>query len=97
MNWRKLPMKYKNLSLFLVVCFLTGVCTLFGSVVGHNLGGIGLFLGATIGGSLGVLVSTWLATRIKLIERSTYRPVAVSTFAGFVLAMTCREKCDQVK
>jgi uncharacterized membrane protein YidH (DUF202 family) len=79
-------MKYKNVSLFLVVCFLTGVGILVGSVVGHTLGGIGLFLGAIVGGSVGVLVSTWLATRLKIIERSTYRAVAVSALAGFVLA-----------
>ena len=66
-------MKYKNVSLFLVVCFLTGVGILVGSVVGHTFAGIGLFLGAIVGGSLGVLVSTWLATRLKIIERSTYR------------------------
>jgi uncharacterized membrane protein YidH (DUF202 family) len=79
-------MKYKNVILFLVVCFLTGVGTLVGSVLGHNVGGIGLFLGAIAGGSLGVLVSAWLATRLKIIERSTYGAVAVSALAGFVLA-----------
>ena len=79
-------MKYKNTSLFLIVCFLSGIGTLSGSVLGHAVGGYGLFLGAIVGGILGVLVSTWLAIRLNLIERSTYGAVAVSGLAGFVLA-----------
>ena len=79
-------MKYKNISLFLIVCFLSGVSTLVGSVLGHSLGGNGLFIGAIVGGSLGVLVSTWLAIRLDLIERSTFGAVAVSGLAGFGLA-----------
>ena len=79
-------MKYKSVALFLVVCFLTGVGILVGSVVGHTFGGMGLFLGAFIGGGLGVLVSTWLATRLTLMERAVYGAVALSALAGFVLA-----------
>jgi len=79
-------MKHKNTSLFLIVCFLSGVGVSGGSVLGHGVGVYGLFLGAIVGGSLGVLVSTWLATRLTLIERSTYGAVAVSGLAGFVLA-----------
>ena len=79
-------MKYKNTSLFLIVCFLSGVGTLVGSVLGHSVGGNGLFMGAIVGGSLGVLVSTWLAIRLNLIERSTYGAVAVSALTGFLLA-----------
>jgi hypothetical protein len=79
-------MKHKNISLFLIVCFLSGVSTLFGSVLGHSVGGNGLFIGAIVGGSLGVLISTWLAMRFNLIERSTYGAVAISGLVGFLLA-----------
>jgi hypothetical protein len=79
-------MKYPNLSLFLIACFLSGVSTLVGSVVGHGLGTNGLFLGAGVGGILGVLGSTWLAVRLKLIERSNYRVVSISGIAGLTLA-----------
>jgi len=79
-------MKHKNTALFMIVCFFSGVGTLVGSVFGHSVRGYGLFLGAMVGGSLGVLVSTWLAIRLNLIERSTYGAVAVSGLAGFVLA-----------
>jgi hypothetical protein len=79
-------MKHKNTSLFLIVCFLSGVGTLVGSVLGRSVGSNGLFLGAIVGGSLGVLVSTRLAIRLNLIQRSTYSAVAVSGLVGFVLA-----------
>jgi hypothetical protein len=79
-------MKHKNIFLFLIVCFLSGVSTLVGSVLGHSVAGNGLFTGAIVGGSLGVLVSTWLAVRLNLIDRSTYAAVAISGLAGFVLA-----------
>jgi hypothetical protein len=79
-------MKHKNTALFMIVCFFSGVGTLVGSVLGHSVRGYGLFLGAMVGGILGVLVSTWLAIRLNLIERSTYGAVAVSGLAGFVLA-----------
>lgn len=76
----------QNITLFLIVCFLSGAGTLFGSVLGHSLGRNGLFLGALVGGCLGVLASTWLAIRLKLIARSTYGAVAVTAMAGFILA-----------
>src|SRR5258706_3980915 len=79
-------MKQKNISLFLIVCFLSGVGILVGSVLGHSVGSNGLFLGAILGGSLGVLASTWLAIRFNLIERSTYGAVAMSGLVGFALA-----------
>src|SRR5215510_7047574 len=79
-------MKHKNLSLFLIVCFLSGVGTLVGSVPGHGVGGNGLFVGAIVGGSLGVLVSTRLAVRLNLIDQSAYTAVAVGGLAGFGLA-----------
>jgi hypothetical protein len=79
-------MKHKNVSLFLIVCFLSGVSTFIGSVLGHGIGGNGLFIGAIVGGCLGVLASTWLAIRLKLIARSTYGAVAISGIAGFILA-----------
>ena len=79
-------MKHKNISLFLIVCFLSGVGTLVGSVLGHSLGGNGLFLGAMVGGSLGVFASTWFAIRLHLIERASYGAVSGSSFVGFILA-----------
>lgn len=78
-------MKYKNISLFLVVCFLNGVCTLIGSVLGSKLVN-GLFLGAVAGGIVGVLAATWLATRLGLIERANYGAVSIGGIAGFILA-----------
>ncbi len=78
-------MKQKNISLFLIVCFLSGVGILVGSLLGHSVGSNGLFIGAMVGGSLGVLASTWLAIRFNLIERSTYGAVAMSGLVGFAL------------
>jgi hypothetical protein len=76
----------QNITLFLIVCFLSGVSTFIGSVLGHAVGGNGVFLGALVGGCIGVVASTWLAMRFKLISRSTYGAVALSGIAGFILA-----------
>jgi hypothetical protein len=76
----------QNITLFLIVCFLSSVSTFIGSVLGHAVGGNGVFLGALVGGCIGVVASTWLAMRFKLISRSTYGAVALSGIAGFILA-----------
>jgi hypothetical protein len=79
-------MKHQNIFLFLIVCSLSSVGTLVGSMLGHSVGGNGLFIGALAGGGLGVLASTWLAIRLHLIERASCGAVAGSSLVGFILA-----------
>jgi len=79
-------MKHKNVWLFLIVCFLSGVCTLVGSVLGTRLVAGGLLWGAFAGGIVGVMAATWVATRLALIERANYNAGSIGGVAGFILA-----------
>jgi len=79
-------MRYKNIVLFLVVCFLCGVGAFAGSVLGRDLAADGLFLGAIAGGILGILAAVWVAAHLKMIEGANYFAVSICAIAGFLLA-----------
>ena len=72
-------MALKNLLLIICVSGLDGFCILVGSFFGHSLHNV--FVGATIGGIVGVAIAVWVATRLHLLERSGY----LATFAGGLL------------
>jgi hypothetical protein len=74
----------KNLLLFICVSGLDGVCILVGSFVGHSLHNI--FVGATIGGVVGVVVAVWVAWRLHLLEGSSYVATFVGGLLGFIAA-----------
>jgi hypothetical protein len=76
--------RLKNLLLFICVSGLDGVCILVGSFVGHGLHNI--FVGATIGGIVGVAVAVWVASRFHLLESSSYVGTLVGGLLGFVAA-----------
>jgi len=74
----------KNVLLFICVSGLDGVCILAGSFVGHSLHNI--FVGAAIGGIVGVAVAVWLAARLHLLEGSSYAATFVGSLLGFIAA-----------
>jgi hypothetical protein len=76
----------RNLLLFIVVSGLDGICIFLGSVLGHGVSNRGVFVGAIIGGILGVSVATWLASRFSLLENARYGAVFLGGIIGFVVA-----------
>ena len=79
-------MVLKNTLLFILVCGFDGVCIFLGSVLGHGVGQRGLFVGAIIGGIVGVAASVWLAARLDLLEGASYGATFVGGSIGFVVA-----------
>jgi hypothetical protein len=76
----------KNLLLFILACGLAGICIFLGSVFGHGVGKTGLFVGAIIGGILGVAVVVWLAARFGLLENASYSATFLGGVIGFIVA-----------
>jgi hypothetical protein len=76
----------KNILLFIIVCGVASVCILLGSVLGHGVSNRGVFVGAIIGGILGVSVATWLASRFGLLEKARYDAVFLGGIIGFIVA-----------
>ena len=79
-------MVLKNILLFILVCGFDAICIFLGSVLGHGVGQRGLFVGAIIGGIVGVAASVWLAARLHLLERASYGATFVGGLIGFVVA-----------
>ena len=79
-------MSRKSFLLFLFVCFLGGLCTFLGSVLGNAFGKTGLYTGAIIGGILGVAAATKLAVKRQVLGPKRYWPATVGGVLGFLLA-----------
>ena len=76
----------KNILLFVVACGLGGVCIFLGSVLGNGVSKRGLFVGAVVGGVLGVALAVWLAARFGLLEGAGYGPTLAGGVIGFAVA-----------
>lgn len=79
-------MFYKLLILFLIVCIITGVTTLCGSVIGHFIGQKALFAGAVIGGIAGVFLSCVIAGRIKKLQPFYFKPAFTGAITGYIIS-----------
>jgi hypothetical protein len=79
-------MALKNLLLFLIVSGLDAILILLGSFVGHSIRGIGLFIGAISGGIVGVALAVWLASRLRLLDRTSCGTTFLGGLIGFVVA-----------
>lgn len=76
----------RNLLLFVIVSGLDGICILLGSVLGHGVSNRGVFVGAIVGGILGLSIATWLASYFGLLENARYGAVFLGGIIGFVVA-----------
>ena len=76
----------KKLLLFFIVCGMSAVCILLGSVVGHVLGKIGLFSGAFVGGIAGVALGVWLSARVALLDKQESQVTFIGGTVGFIVA-----------
>ncbi|MCI0692923.1 hypothetical protein L0337_13080 [candidate division KSB1 bacterium] len=72
--------------LFFLVCGITGLGAVLGSMLGNAFSQTALFVGAMIGGMLGVALAGRLARRFKLIASQNYAFTVIGGILGFFLA-----------
>jgi len=71
---QKTTVMKNNLKLFVGGCFLCGVFTFLGSVVGNAISQNALFVGAIVGGVLGVVVLALIFVKLKVVHRNSMIP-----------------------
>lgn len=76
----------KRVWLFLLVCAVSGLMTVIGSILGNAFGKTGLMVGAVAGGLIGVAVATAIASWRQLIQPGTAGRVFMGGAAGFIIA-----------
>ena len=76
----------KTILLFIIVCGLAGICIFLGSVLGNGVSKTGLFVGAILGGILGVAAAVWLAARLGLLENAGFGATFLGGVVGFIIA-----------
>jgi hypothetical protein len=79
-------MSRKSLLLFVLTCFLGGVGTFIGSILGHALGKSALFAGAIIGGIVGVVAATMIARSRGILGIKRFWPATIGGILGLILA-----------
>ncbi len=72
--------------LFLTMCIVPGFGAALGSIVGNAFGKTGLFVGAVLGGLIGVTAGTRLASWRGWIPRPSAPRVYVFSAIGFLIA-----------
>ncbi len=79
-------MTRKSMLLFVLVCFIAGVGTFLGSVLGHFVGTSRLYAGAIIGGVIGVAVATRIAVKRRILGPKRMWPATIGGWLGLILA-----------
>lgn len=72
--------------LFLTMCVLPGIGAVVGSILGNAFGKTGLFIGAVLGGLIGVTAATRISLWRGWISRDRGPAVQVAGLAGFIIA-----------
>jgi len=76
----------RRVLLFLTMCIVPGFLAVLGSIAGNAFGKTGLFVGAVLGGLIGVTAGTRIAAWRDWIPRSSAPRVYVFSAVGFVIA-----------
>ena len=79
-------MSRKSLMLWALVSVLGGAGTFLGSVLGHFAGKSGLYIGAMLGGVLGVYFATRIARARRILGVKRFWPGTIGGWLGLVLA-----------
>ena len=79
-------MFWKRIWLFVLTCGVSGLLTVVGSIGGHAFGRTGLFVGAVVGGIIGVALAGLIARRLRLIDHRSYLPAVIGGSIGYVWA-----------
>lgn len=77
---------WTNLKLFLIVNITNGVSLLIGWGIGSLFGDKQWFVGAMIGGLLGIFGAVYFAERLGLFERTAFNAVARFSMCGLAIA-----------
>ncbi|MCI0398490.1 MAG: hypothetical protein L0332_00135 [Chloroflexi bacterium] len=78
---------WQQIRLVLLMCGVAGFMTIPSSILGGALiGDPGVFVGAVIGGLVGVLLAGWLACRLGWLTPAHYRATVAGGVVGFGLA-----------
>ena len=72
--------------LFLTMCILPGTAAVGGSILGNAAGKTGLFIGAVIGGLIGVTAATRISLWRGWISPDRGPAVQVAGLVGFIIA-----------
>ena len=65
----------KTIQFFLTETFSCGICTFIGSIIGNAFNQSGLFTGAIAGGVIGIILSSYLLLKMKIIVSSEILPI----------------------
>jgi len=65
---------------------MSGLLTVLGSIGGHIFGRTALFVGAVVGGLVGIALAGLIARSLRLIDRRSYAPTVIGGTIGYVLA-----------
>src|SRR3954453_8246731 len=76
-----------NIIVFVGVNFVCGITTFLGSIFGHAFNQTGVFTGAIIGGTTGVILGTLLLVERKLIETSQFLSTTIWGLMFFGMAV----------
>jgi len=79
-------MFWKRIWLFFLTCGASGLLTVVGSMGGHAFGRTVLFVGAVVGGIIGIALAGLIARRLRLIDHRSYLPAVIGGTIGYVLA-----------
>ena len=79
-------MFWRLIWLFLLTCGASGLLTVVGSFGGHAFGRTGLFVGAVVGGIIGIALAGLIARRLRLIDHRSYLRAVIGGTIGYVLA-----------
>src|SRR2546427_8223227 len=72
--------------LFLLSCGMSGLLSVLGSIGGRAFVRTGLFVGAVVGGIVGIALAGLIARRLRLIDHRSYAPTVIGGTIGYVLA-----------
>lgn len=76
----------KDVLIFILVCILSGICIFAFSVLGNGLLKTGVFIGAVVGGFVGVTLGVWLSKRFGLFGEKRTSGALIGGFIGFIIA-----------
>jgi hypothetical protein len=79
-------MVWKLIWLFVLTCGASSLLTVLGSFGGRAFGRTGLFVGAVVGGIIGIALAGLIARLLRLIDHRSYLPAVIGGTIGYVLA-----------